>query len=371
MGLRGLRRTWDELGRIDPLWAILTDPSKRNNRWDIKEFFDTGQLEIECLMDYVATLPVRLERRVALDFGCGVGRLTQALCKFFGRVDGVDIAESMIRLARSFNQHGDRCRYHVNVSDNLRLFASDRFDFIYSNIVLQHIEPRYSQGYIEEFVRVIAPGGLAIFEVPGGPSPSPPTASASDALFCAVLTPTVDSLTAEVGARVEIGVRVGNASASVWSAPHGEDLKYRIRLANHWLDAHGRVLRRDDARAELPADLPPTATVEIPLVVTMPAKEGEYILELDMVQEGVAWFGDRGSPTVRVPVRVTGEVSRTASITKGAAVDDGAAHEDAVPIMEMHSLPRQVVLDAIARAGGRSVHIEEQGLTGYRYCVTK
>ena len=43
-----------------------------------------------------------------------------------------------------------------------------RFDFIYSNIVLQHI-PREAQfGYVREFGRILKPGGIAVFQTPAG-----------------------------------------------------------------------------------------------------------------------------------------------------------------------------------------------------------
>ncbi len=38
MDLQQLRRTWDNLGEADPLWAVLAAPSKRGNRWDVREF---------------------------------------------------------------------------------------------------------------------------------------------------------------------------------------------------------------------------------------------------------------------------------------------------------------------------------------------
>jgi 2-polyprenyl-3-methyl-5-hydroxy-6-metoxy-1,4-benzoquinol methylase len=141
MELGELQRDWEEFGRIDPLWAILTDPSKKNNRWDPQEFFATGEAETECLMDRIATLPLSLRRGRALDFGCGVGRLTQALCRHFEQCVGVDIAPSMIELACGYNRFGDRCQYHVNAAADLRLFEDGHFDFVYSNIVLQHIPP--------------------------------------------------------------------------------------------------------------------------------------------------------------------------------------------------------------------------------------
>lgn len=83
MTLKRLRRHWDLLGKKDPLWAVLALESKRGNRWGVDEFFATGQDEIEEVTKYVEALGVELDRRNALDFGCGVGRLTQALADRF------------------------------------------------------------------------------------------------------------------------------------------------------------------------------------------------------------------------------------------------------------------------------------------------
>ena len=168
MGIRSLQRLWDALGRGDPLWAILTDPSKKGNRWRLDEFFETGVREIDALFEYIGALGVENRKARALDFGCGVGRLTQALARDFDRVDGVDIAPSMIARAREYNRRGDRCHFHVNDSSDLRLFDDDTFDLIYSNITLQHIPPPHAAGYLGELVRVLAPGGLLIFQIPAG-----------------------------------------------------------------------------------------------------------------------------------------------------------------------------------------------------------
>src|SRR5262245_5699704 len=143
MKLDELQRTWEALGQTDPFWAVLTHPTKQNNRWDPAEIFTHGEDEIDSLMDSVATLDVPVRRGTALDFGCGVGRLTQALCRHFERCVGIDIASSMVTLAKRYNRFGDRCQYLVNDAGHLRMFSSPCFDLIYSNIVLQHIPPEY------------------------------------------------------------------------------------------------------------------------------------------------------------------------------------------------------------------------------------
>ena len=45
-------------------------------------------------------------RRSALDFGCGIGRLSQALAEHFDQVYGVDISPKMIELARAAQSQG-------------------------------------------------------------------------------------------------------------------------------------------------------------------------------------------------------------------------------------------------------------------------
>jgi SAM-dependent methyltransferase len=169
MTLKRMRRHWDLLGREDPLWAVLVAPDKRKNRWKLDEFFATGEDEIRDVMKDVESLGLEIDRRTALDFGCGVGRLTQALADRFGTVWGIDIAPSMIELARRYDRHPDRCHYRVNESADLRIFETGVFGFIYSNIVLQHIEPRYQGGYLRELVRVLAPGGVLVFQLPTEP----------------------------------------------------------------------------------------------------------------------------------------------------------------------------------------------------------
>ena len=169
MNIKHMQDNWNKWGETDPLYAILTYPEKQGGRWQLEEFFETGTREINDVWSYVEGLGISLPRQRALDFGCGVGRLTQALARYFNEVCGVDVAPSMIELARKYNHCGDRCLYFVNARDDLAIFPSDHFDFIYTNITLQHIEPCYSERYIEEFCRVLAREGVLIFQllIPG------------------------------------------------------------------------------------------------------------------------------------------------------------------------------------------------------------
>src|SRR2546426_6657638 len=172
--LRKLQKNWDRFGQVDPLWAIVTWPGKKGNRWDPTEFFKTGEAEITSVLEHATSLGLNLRYRKALDFGCGVGRLTQTLAEYFDEVYGVDIAPSMLKLAERFNRHGNKCRYVLNETDNLRLFHDDTFDFIYTGNTLQHMEPQFSKSYLKEFLRVLSPQGVCFFQIPGGLIPGSP-----------------------------------------------------------------------------------------------------------------------------------------------------------------------------------------------------
>ncbi len=167
MELDELRERWDRLAADDPLWAVLTDPAKRGQRWDPAEFFATGREEIASVMRTAESLGYPAERSRALDFGCGVGRLTQALAGSFGRVTGVDVSPAMLELARQFNTQGERCEYILNTADNLRRFSDSSFDLIYCRNVLQHSgAARHARSYVREFARVLRPSGLGLFQLP-------------------------------------------------------------------------------------------------------------------------------------------------------------------------------------------------------------
>ena len=174
MSLENLKQNWDEFGKTDPLWAIMTNPGKSQNRWEIEEFFATGTGEVARVIKYIRSLTIFTpplgwgrKGKTVLDFGCGVGRVTQAFVPYFQTVYGVDIAPSMIRLAKKYAKTRKKdIKYFVNTKNNLKLFPDKKFDFVYCNIVLQHMQPMFAKEYIKEFLRVIKPGGIALFQMP-------------------------------------------------------------------------------------------------------------------------------------------------------------------------------------------------------------
>jgi len=165
MSLDRLRRQWNAHGQRSPLTAIL-GPHPEDPNWDLDDFLETGRQHVAIVMADAARLVPSLARRRALDFGCGIGRLTRALADHFEEVVGVDISESMIARAQAMNARPERIRYQLNVDPDLRGFPSDHFDLICSWLVLQHMSPALIRDYIAELVRVLGAGGLLVFQLP-------------------------------------------------------------------------------------------------------------------------------------------------------------------------------------------------------------
>jgi SAM-dependent methyltransferase len=175
MALKHVQKTYEAYGKDDPMYAVLSREHGKGNKWDPEAFFATGVEEITEAMQYLDSLRLEVRRGRALDFGCGAGRLTQALAGEFEEAVGVDISWSMAESARKFNQQGDRCSFVVNTEDNLACFEDASFDFIYTNKTLQHNPPEASTRYIAEFFRILRPGGIAYFQIPSGKRHDPGT----------------------------------------------------------------------------------------------------------------------------------------------------------------------------------------------------
>jgi ubiquinone/menaquinone biosynthesis C-methylase UbiE len=166
-GLSKLAEEWEALANQDPFWAILAFPDKKENKWNVGEFFQGGEIDLQKYLDDLKVHKIEVEfKGKALDFGCGVGRITQALGHRFAAAIGIDISPRMIELAKTYNQDEEKCKYLVHQQETLSIFPDNEFDFIISVLVLQHMEERYALNYIAEFMRILKPGGILYFQIP-------------------------------------------------------------------------------------------------------------------------------------------------------------------------------------------------------------
>ncbi len=161
------RRDWEDLAALDVYWSILSDPAKRHGAWEEDEYLQSGIAEINAKLARAAQLGHEPAWGDALDFGCGAGRLTQALGRYFERAVGVDVAAAMIAAAERLRGSVENCTFVLNDEPHLRVFDECSFDLVFTTIVLQHLRSRGDiRTYVREFLRVARPGGLIIFQLP-------------------------------------------------------------------------------------------------------------------------------------------------------------------------------------------------------------
>jgi SAM-dependent methyltransferase len=383
--LEPIRQFWEQHARRDPLWAVLSDGAKRDGQWDSAAFFETGVTEIGSLLRDLDAQGIVFNRGAALDFGCGVGRLTQALAPHFARAVGIDISPSMLDVARRRNRFPERVSYVSNQTADLRAFQDGTFDFLVSLIVLQHLPPDIGVGYLREFFRVLAPAGVLVFQLPSHrrrPVVMP------DAAYRASLG--VSIIPAGVGPseQITLDVAITNRSAIEWS----RRVFGLLRVGNHWLDAAGEPVARDDGRTSLPASLPPGATCHLPLTITTPSSAGEYQCEIDVAHEGILWFHDKGSSPVSFIIRVdappagvSAHAGRETTGTQAGAVGNEPTDGTTTPAgtdadaenlggFPMNGMSVHSVVGLIADCGGTLLHIDSDRSCGddwmsYRYVV--
>lgn len=111
------------------------------------------------------------------------------------------------------------------------------------------------------------------------------------------------------GQQENLKVRVKNTSDVVWWQRGGEindrnDNRFYIAAACRWLDKDGKHTAEIEGHNGIPRDLKPGEEADMTIHISAPKVPGDYLLEVDMVQEGVAWFSDKGSVTVKTKVTV-------------------------------------------------------------------
>jgi cell division septation protein DedD len=142
------------------------------------------------------------------------------------------------------------------------------------------------------------------------------------------------------GERVVADVTVKNISPVTWpSKPNAKNLQ-AVNLAYHWLDQKGRMVVFDGERTPLPHDLKPGDSVALKALIQPPEKAGSYILEITLVQEGVAWFPEKGGGKLSIPVEVAAPAPVTTSISgKKSALEVAEKRLDArIPLSKAEKL---------------------------------
>lgn len=161
--------TWEKLGETDPYYGVLSHEKYHRDRLDqdaLDEFFASGEKVIEHMLSAVrANLDINFEPQSALDFGCGVGRLTLPLGAICSRVVGVDVSEAMLTEARQNSTQRNLSDLTFVKSDDTLSQVDGAFDFMCSMLVFQHIQPQRGERLFQQLISRLNPGGVAALHV--------------------------------------------------------------------------------------------------------------------------------------------------------------------------------------------------------------
>lgn len=149
---------WRELGRSNPYWAVLSSPdflSENLTPEKVEFFYSSGPFHIDPIVRDLEAFTGERPSGRALDFGCGVGRLSEAMTRYAAEVTGVDVSPGMLEIARG---RGSKVTYSETLPDG-------PFDWINSFIVFQHIPPHRGLAIIADLMDRLADGGMVSLQV--------------------------------------------------------------------------------------------------------------------------------------------------------------------------------------------------------------
>lgn len=369
MDLERLEQAWHSLGLNDPRWAILSEAGRKGGGGDDASFWQSGVSFVRWLAQYLEAVGQLPMRGRALDFGCGHGRLTQAIAQHFAGVVGVDIAESMLAAARLANRHGERVDYVHNPRTDLAVFGDATFDFVLTVLVLQHMRPEYALGYIGEFLRVLRPGGVAFFQIPILPLvPAPrPSATITDRLqtlgpidVCAATAIAPSRFGAVSSGHNWLRVDVRNLGRVAWHAGGGIEIGARFQRVDE-------VPLSEPVWVRLPHDVAPGEDAGLLVPVRVPPVTGDLVLQV-LPAVGRAWVAHPGNPGACVNVRVMPATQDRPAPNvpppQPRFPDASRRHESSI---EVHGTPLQDVAAVVAAGGGDMVQLGLDAWAGHEW----
>jgi SAM-dependent methyltransferase len=164
-----IAEAWRKFGETEPHWSVLVsdDYRQENLAANIDRFYASGHGDIEVHLNFLrrARLPTTFAK--ALDFGCGVGRLTLALAPHARQVVGVDISPPHLKLAEERARDAGIGNVGFEAIGSVEDIDRHRgYDLVVSRIVLQHNPPPVMAALYARLLAALAPGGVAIVQMP-------------------------------------------------------------------------------------------------------------------------------------------------------------------------------------------------------------
>jgi SAM-dependent methyltransferase len=96
---------------------------------------------------------------VALEIGCGIGRVGRGLAPFVKEWVGCDVSSGMLRHAKRRLMGYDNVRFQEVSGYDLQPIPDSSIDLVYTTVVFMHLDEWDRYNYCREALRVLKPGG--------------------------------------------------------------------------------------------------------------------------------------------------------------------------------------------------------------------
>ncbi|NIO28606.1 MAG: methyltransferase domain-containing protein [Candidatus Latescibacteria bacterium] len=152
------------IAREQEFWDGAFEEPTRSSAWG---FYATAKTSAEYHRNLVLE---DCEGKSALEFGCSAGSFAFELAGRGANVTGIDLSQNAIEAARKQAKAKDLAEntvFEVMDAEDLT-FAAGTFDLVYGRSILHHLDIAKALGAI---VRVLKPGGRAVFCEPLGHNP--------------------------------------------------------------------------------------------------------------------------------------------------------------------------------------------------------
>jgi SAM-dependent methyltransferase len=157
------------LGETLPHWSVLANehflPAHINATEE--EFFATGEHDRNRLFETVRRVgrgPA--EFKVAHEYGCGLGRITNHLSERFERVIACEVSRPHLDLACARSARIGRTNIDYRLAELPSFGMDEPLDLWFTIIVLQHNPPPIMTMILRRALALLRSGGLAVFQLP-------------------------------------------------------------------------------------------------------------------------------------------------------------------------------------------------------------
>lgn len=157
LGSGDMERDWDARARRNaPLYVAVDDADSPES------FEESGRRHLQEWVLKGIDLP---PDAIAVEIGCGLGRLLAPLSPLVREAHGVDISQEMLTRAREVMAAYPNVHLH-HTDGSLSMFTDASVDFVFSYRVFLHFPEKSAVlRYFREAARVLKPGGLFRFQV--------------------------------------------------------------------------------------------------------------------------------------------------------------------------------------------------------------